>query len=264
MIPQIFGPAGLDPKNPAWHKNGTFGVHFLTDSLNSLQSSISRQSTLLPLASPSSGVTFLWDAAAKAYQESQDSYGPILGDRADTIGRYRLFVGFDYQHFNFTKIDGYSLRSLPVVLKQDDTLDPVTGNVLCSINSPDSDLNFGPTAGTSSDGHIGCGFIRDVIKTENGFDLKVHQFTTFITFGLNNRIDVSAAIPIESVKFGMTSKATISINDSPADTLYDPNDLADNPGPLHAFPSSSNCPAPCLVATFSHSGTATGIGDITL
>jgi len=246
LIPQIYGPSGLDARNPDPALQGQFGISFLTNSLGSLQSSISRQTALLPLASPASGVIFQWDPAAKAYQDATDSYGPILGERADTLGRYRVFVGFDYQYFRFSTIDGLNMRTLPVVLPQDDYI--VNGTVDCSINSSDPNLNFG-------DSHSdGCGYIRDVITTQNSFDLKIHQFTTFITFGLTNRIDISVAIPIENVRLGMTSIATISQNDSPNDNVL----------PIHAFPSRSNCAAPCLSMPYSSSSTASGIGDINL
>jgi len=244
LVPQVYGANGIDT---SFGQAGTFSANFLTDSLTPVQSSIARESALLPLASPSSGITFTWNPAAKAFTSSTDSFGPILGERAETIGKYRVFLGFDYQFFDFKKLDGMSLKSLPVVLPQpDDTTtffkNGGTGPV-CSATAPS----------TSNDpsSFLQCGYIRDVIKTVNNVDLKIHQFTTFITFGLTNRIDVSVAIPIENVRMGVTSNATIVHNDSP--TRF-----------FHAFAPRSDCPAFCLQQTFSNFGTASGIGDITL
>jgi Putative MetA-pathway of phenol degradation len=239
LIPQVYGPNGLSVQNP--NQQGDFGVNFLTSSLSSLQSSIARQSALLPLASPSSGITFSWDAAAKGFVASTDSYGPILGERAETIGKYRVFLGFDYQYFNFSTLDGIGMTKLPVVLPQNDfTLQDGT---VCTLN------------GTIDQQTGQCGFIRDVITTRNRIDLKIHQFTTFITVGVTDRLDVSVAIPIENVRLGMTSTATVSHNDS--DSRF-----------AHAFAPGPDCPnSPpdiCLVHTFSNPGTASGIGDITL
>ena len=172
--------------------------------------------------------------------------GRFFGDRADTIGRHRFFLGFSYQYFNFDQIDGQSLRDLPVVLPQAD--DPTTlSPKICSLN--------GDRLGD-------CGYIRDVVATENHLDLKIHQFTTFITYGLTNRVDVSVAIPIANVRLGIFSTATVKHNDSP--NVY-----------RHAFPFRDHCPLEvpdpngvgdhnCLVNSFSNLNSASGIGDITL
>lgn len=237
LIPQVYGPNGLVVLNPS-APQGNFGIDFLTSSLSSLESSVARQSALLPLASPSSGVIFSWNPGAKVFVASTDSYGPILGERADTIGKYRVFLGFDYQRFNFTTLDGLDLKNVPVALPQDDYTGP---GFVCSVNSTNPAENTGTQ----------CGFIRDVITTQNRFDLKINQYTTFITFGITNRIDVSAAIPIENVRMSMVSVATVSHNDSPSEFI-------------HAFAPHPGCPAVCLSNTFSSSGSASGIGDIIL
>jgi hypothetical protein len=43
--------------------------------------------------------------------EAARNFGPIMSERAQTIGRHKLFVGFSYQYFNFDKVAGVSLRS---------------------------------------------------------------------------------------------------------------------------------------------------------
>lgn len=101
-----------------------------------------------------------------------------------------------------------------------------------------------------------------MITTANHIDLKVHQFTTFLTFGITNRLDVSLAIPIANVRMGVFSTATVLHNDSP--TRF-----------RHAFPPRPGCPLvvsnpnnladnSCLVSSFSNASAASGIGDITL
>lgn len=247
VIPQVFGINGLNAENP--HPNGTFSADFFTDRLRPIQTSVARQAALLPLASPSSGITFSWDPVARVFSSSTDSYGPILGERAETIGRHRVFLGFGYQYFNFDTLDGIDLHNLPVLLTQPDNFNP-PGNgqglddVPCSINYPNPSPH---NTGTED-----CGSIRDVIKTTNRLDLRINQFTTFITFGLTNRIDVSVAIPIETVHFGVTSNATIVTNNAPRDPI------------IHEFAFQPNCTDPCLNQVFSNSGTSAGIADITL
>ena len=38
--------------------------------------------------------------------------------RADTIGKGHLYLGFDYQYFNFTELDGQNLKTLPIAMPQ--------------------------------------------------------------------------------------------------------------------------------------------------
>jgi hypothetical protein len=245
LIPGAYGPNGLVTAAPGTVHAGHFENTFVNTAVTPVSSAIATQSSLLPLASPSSGLTFVWDPIAKVFAPSSDSLGPILSERAQTIGRHRLFVGFGYQYFDFTTLDGLKLKELPFVFAhEDDTVD--NPGTTCSISPRDTPAN-----------EDGCAFVRDVVKTENRIDLKIHQFTTFIDFGLTNRIEISAAIPVENVRMGVRSRATIVHNDSPLE--FD-----------HTFPSAAGCPTPepfppppqCLQESFSQSSTASGIGDI--
>lgn len=181
------GPNG----HPA-HFNPEFG-----SQLGPLTSAIGRQANLLPLASPSSGVLLSYDSSLKTFAVITDSsLGPILGERGETVGRHKLFIGFSSQFFNFDKIDGVNLRSIPVVLPhRDDTFDnaPFT----CSIN---------PATGTDLNG---CAFVRDAFYSQNSINLKINQYTGYITFGLSSHVDVSMVIPFESVRMSLYSQSTI-------------------------------------------------------
>jgi hypothetical protein len=234
LVPQVFGPNGLVlPGGPTQFQN-----NFAGNSLTPLNSAIARQSVFLPLASPSSGITYSWDPSAKTFSPSTDSFGPIYGERAETIGRYRLFLGVSYQYFSFSSLDGTSLKRLPEVFTQ-----------------PDNDFGTGTTCSLSPGGNstAECAPIRDVVKVDNRIDLKIHQVVTFMTVGVTNRIDVSVAIPMQSVHMGIVSDATI-VNNS-------------NTG-SHAFNTRPGCGesgvSNCLNQSFPASGRASGIGDITI
>jgi hypothetical protein len=233
LVPQVFGPNGLVlPAGPAQFQN-----NFADNSLAPLNSAIARQSIFLPLASPSSGITYSWDPIAKIFSPTTDSFGPIYAERAETIGKYRLFLGVSYQYFAFSSMDGTSLHRLPEVFTQPDvTIDVGNGAEQCS------------TAGTDTTGsNVGdCAFIRDVVKVNNRIDLKVHQVVAFMTFGLTNRLDVSVAIPLQTIHMSIVSNATIVDNSSSR---------------VHAFLCGQT---DCLTQAFSSAGEASGIGDITL
>ncbi len=238
LIPQVYGPNGLVLQNTNAQALGVAQFqNALPQALSPLSASVARQAALLPLASPSSGITFSWDEASKIFVESTESLGPIFGERADTIGKYRIYLGFGYQYFKFGSHDGIDLNDLHAVFTQPDTVATnVNGGTTCSLNPPDSVSNLGP-----------CGFIRDIITSKNRLDLKLHQFTTFVTFGVTKRIDVSMAIPIQNIRMGISSQATIQNISTTG---------------IHQFPDRPGC-SPCLTSSSSSAGTASGIGDIT-
>ena len=82
-------------------------------ALNATVGALGTELTDLPLASPASGIIFILDSSLGVVTRSTESYGPILTDRAETIGRHRLFVATTYQFFQFGSLDGISLKSLP-------------------------------------------------------------------------------------------------------------------------------------------------------
>lgn len=247
LIPQVYGVDGLQVQATSPGITPHF-QNVLPDSLRSLNSAIARQAVLLPLASPSSGITFTFDPEHHVYLSSTDSFGPIFSERADTIGKYKAFVGASYQYFTFGNIDGVSLKNLPAVFLQQDDQVTISGMPrTCSVNNDDMS---------------GCGYIRDVIKTDNRIDLKTHQFTTFMTFGLTDRVDISVAIPIVNLRMSISSHATIVNNSNSTGQTFAHTfkfRKQDGCGDLTTTP-----PTPCADQLFSDSRSVSGIGDIIL
>ncbi len=237
VIPQLYGPGGLSSSGTVLkntNHQGHFGDSFISD-LTPLNSAVGSQLTQLPLASPTSGITLTFDPTTGVFAPSTEaSFGPILGERAETIGRHRLFVAFSYQYFGFHSLDGVNLKSIPAVYTHQ--------NLLLSGSNPPR------TCSVDGDNLTGCGFVRDVIATTNQIGLRVNQFTTYFTFGLTSRIDVSVAIPVVNVRMGVASRAVIIPNS--------------NSG-FHIFVTRvPDCPDPCFNASFANRRTATGIGDV--
>jgi hypothetical protein len=231
LIPQVYGVNGLVLSAGA---PGEFD--FASSTLKAVNSSIVSQVATLPLASPSSGITFTWDPASQVFAPSTGSLGPVIGERADTIGRNKFFVGFDYQYFNFTTFDGLNLKNLPTVFTQPDN-STLAAPKTCSVNGNNT---------------TECAFIRDVVTANNRLDLKVHQFITILTYGLTNRVDASLIIPIENVRMAISSNTTIVNNSN---------------SPFHFFDNRPGCGTAttnCLNQQFSNVGEASGIGDMTL
>lgn len=201
----------LSPNAPPNVRGDFHPQHFVSDfgsTLQPLSAAIGRQSNLLPLASPSSGIILVYDPSLKTLVAGTDSLGPILGERAETVGRHRLFVGFSYQFFNFDKLDGVRLNNFPNVLTHtDDANDNSTPTAPITCSTTVHSIGGVPVNSAVNLG--GCGFVRDRIDTQNTISLKINQYTTYVTFGFTKRIDISMVIPIETVRMSLYSQDTI-------------------------------------------------------
>src|SRR5580693_3138084 len=265
QIPQVYGAFGFgtttDPTQSVLFTGDHHQAHFSSDFLATfapINEAVGIQASQLPSASPSSGITFVYDPALKTFAPSTDeSLGPIVGDRATTIGRRKLFLGFSYQYFNFGSIDGQSLSNIPTVLQHQPFPVPNAQNIPSCDNQ---------TALTTANGYAGdpC-FVRDFIQTSNNIDLTIHQYTIYATYGITNRLDFSVAIPILNVQMAVTSQATIVPNSVAPASAGAPGNVWHSFNPTNPV-LTSQCASqvPCLNAKFSDSGGATGIGDVVL
>ncbi len=143
---------------------------------------IAAQLSQLPLASAASGVVLTLDKSLGFYVAS-DNLGPILTERAQTIGKHKLFLAFSYQRFRFNSIDGTSLDAVPFV--------------------------FTSTAGSGNQSIL-------YIQERDHIDFKLDQYVALATFGLNDRTDISLVMPFERVGLGVAA----GIPDSSAPSAY--------------------------------------------
>lgn len=181
LFRDIFGPNGLvvssddvqlDGTNHAAHFNSAFQSEFRLVNI-----ALTSQLASVPLPSPASGFTYRFDPATGTFTRSTRSFGPILADRGETIGRGRLAVGFSYQFFSFDHLDGVPLSAIPAVFTHD---------------------NYETGGGRS-----------DVVATVNTIEATVNQFAGALTYGLSDRFDLSLAVPIVRTRLSLLSKATI-------------------------------------------------------
>jgi hypothetical protein len=212
LIPNLFGPTGLTLPNPTHqaHFDSSFQQNF-----GPLNAAIASQLTSLPIPSPASGLIYSFDKALGVYTRSARSFGPILAERADTIGKDKFAFGFSHQNFTFDSMDSLPLNRVP--------------SVFVHIPNPAN-----PT------------FAEDIITAENFIDLRISQFTTFLTYGIHDRIDVSVAMPLISANLGVTSNATIRRIGTGTDTS------------IHGFGGSADGSQ----GQFANSSSASGIGDM--
>jgi hypothetical protein len=221
LIPNLYGPSGLIVNSEALLPDGsTHSAHFnsaFQAEFTQFNISLASQLASVPLPSPASGFTYELDPALGVFKRSTQSFGPILAERAETIGKKKFSLGFNYQYFTFDTIEGVSLKNVPAVFTHD---------------------NAAP------------GGRADVVTTDNAIDLKVGQFTAFLSYGLADNVDLSAALPFVKVDLGVVSQATIRRIGTAASPA------------THFFRDPSAPGAFGTTKSFSSSGSASGIGDV--
>jgi hypothetical protein len=270
LIPQVYGPFGFgfdptkqDKTQSVLYTGDHHAAHFDTDFLATfapINQAVGIQVSQLPIASPSSGITFTFDKVTKIETPSTDeSLGPVLGERAGTIGRRKLFLGFSYQDFNFSTIDGQDTRNIPTVLQHQ----PFPAQ------PPQIPACLNQTALTGTKYENDPCFVRDYIQTSNNIHLRVHQYTIYLTYGITRHLDFSAAIPILNVQMKVTSNATIVPNSATPAVVGAPGNVwhsfnPDNPVLTSQCAAAVAAGQACLQASFSDSGSAAGIGDVVL
>jgi hypothetical protein len=154
------------------HFNSAFQFDF-----SQFSTALVNQLVSLPLPSPASGFTYQFDSSLGVFQRTTQSFGPILADRADTIGAGRASVGFAIQRFTFDSVEGLDLGRVPAVFTHDNA--------------------------------FLLGGREDVVTTINSIEATVNQATTFVTLGITDRFDVSFAVPVITNTLSVVSNATI-------------------------------------------------------
>ena len=203
--------------------------HFIADAslapLEQLNSELAIQLSTFPLASSAGGFTYRLDPALGVFTRATDSFGPIYADRADTIGKGRFAIGVNFSHFSFNRIDDVSLRDggVEIVLRHQDL--PPAGCCLRPF------------------------FEGDVITTRTSLEIQTDITAFTFSYGVTDRLDVGAAIPVVKVQIRALTEATIDklATGGSSSTVG-----------IHRFPNGEDS------ETFQQSGSASGVGDVVL
>lgn len=181
LFEDVFGARGLvlnsddvalDGTTHAAHFNSAFQSEFRLMNV-----ALTSQLATVPLPSPASGFTYNFDPGTGTFVRSTRSFGPILADRGETIGKGKIAFGYTYQFFSFDHLDGISLSDVPAVFTHDN-----------------------PQLG---------GGRADVVSTANTIEATVSQLTGALTYGITDRIDVSLAVPVVRTRLSLLANATI-------------------------------------------------------
>lgn len=181
LFTDLYGPNGLVVDSLATLPGEQpHSAHFNSDfqfDFSQFTTALAGQLVSVPLPSPASGFTYRFDSSLGVFQRTTQSFGPILAERAETIGAGRLAVGFAVQRFTFDTVEGLDLHAVPAVFTHDNAA-----------------LRGGR---------------EDVVTTMNAIKATVSQSTTFMTLGVTDRFDVSIAVPVVNTSLEVVSDATI-------------------------------------------------------
>lgn len=181
LFSELYGPNGLIVDSLAVLPSGeTHSAHFNSDfQSNFVQfgTAIASRLVSVPLPSPASGFTYEFDPSLGVFSRTTNSFGPILAERADTIGGGRVSFGFAFQRFAFDTIEDFDLRNVPAVFTHD---------------------GFNLRGGRD-----------DVVTTENSIHARINQTTAFLTYGVTDSIDISIGVPIINTSLTVVSAATV-------------------------------------------------------
>jgi len=221
LLTQLYGPNGLIVDSLTVLPSGdTHSAHFnsgFQSEFTQFNTALASQIVNVPLPSPASGFTYEFDPSLGVFARTTQSFGPILAERAETIGGKRFSFGFTFQHFTFDTIEGLDLDSVPAVFTHDD---------------------FQLRGGR-----------EDLVTTINSINATVNQFTTFLTYGVTDRLDVSVAIPVVSNDMTILSDATVQRIGTTDPQIHFFREVDGSLGRRRLFTAF---------------GSASGLGDITL
>ena len=145
--------------------------HTAAAPFNALITPFGTELSELPTAKPA-GLILRFEGGV--IQPTSESLGEVFSERAETIGKHRAFLGFTYQRFNFSTIDGNDLKNLPIILTAFATVNGMPLTVFT--------------------------------VTTNRIDVKSNQYTILGTLGLIDRVDLSVSVPVQRIS--MSAKTT--------------------------------------------------------
>ena len=179
-----------------------------------------------PVASASSGVVYAYNPALDTLERQTGVAGPIIGERAETIGKGQLNLAVSYSYVDLTSINGDDLDSLlnrPRVNGKRIVF-PVPGGV------------------TLADGRF-ANFLP--VRVVADLDVQAHIVAPSITYGITNGFDLNATLPLLRTSLDVTTHTQVP----------DPR------FPTFALPPGN---PNAQVASRSASGDDVGIGDLLL
>lgn len=187
----------------------------------------------LPVSATSGGVTFQFAGGAPV--RGTVSAGPILNERAATLGRQHMAVGVDFTELGFTTLRGLPLDNVRLLFTQANTTDPActaaTGQDCAPLGVPVAE--------------------NDLLEVLLSLHMRMRVASVYASYGLLDRLDVGVVVPVVQSRLDATSVVSLLPFGTSAAGV-----------PSHFLAGTPA--APVLTSTQGVHGSATGIGDMAL
>ena len=196
-------------------------ISFLTNAIGASIAGI-------PISATSSGTTFRFEGGVPV--QTSTSPGPIIGERAQTLGRGRVFVGASVSQLNFKTLRGVDFDNLRLNFTH------------ANADFPGCDTIFGGDCTLQGIPTLE----NDFIQLDVALELDIRATTFQVTYGLLDRVDIGVAVPIVSASLrGQSNAQVVPFGGPTASHFFDgtPDD-------------------PDLFASRFVEGSASGVGDI--
>jgi len=153
----------------------------LNPNFGSVNSGVAAELSSLPVPSPASAIRYTFNRELGVYVAIPQSFGPILTERAETIGKDKFFFGLTYQRFQFDRQDDLDLRGFQIAI-------PVQIPPISSI----------PVR------------IEGLVNSQTSISLNIAETSAHFTYGVTQWLDTSFALPIVTSSITMRTEATFS------------------------------------------------------
>jgi hypothetical protein len=202
-VTSLYGGDGilLRPTPPPFPSHAPHFTVTSLQGLDQLNQAISSNLGIVSLNSTASGFTL--DIERGVPVRSTENLGPLLAERAPTLGARKLNLGLFYTRADFKRLAGTDLDDLTLVFAHEDV---------------------------NGDGTLGVPeFELDQIHADLDVDLSQDIVALFATYGITNSWDVSAVVPIVHTRLRVRSVARIVRNSSVSRFVHNFGSEGDQP-----------------------------------
>ncbi|MBI2876398.1 MAG: transporter [Candidatus Tectomicrobia bacterium] len=183
LIPGLYGGNGITLVPPSGFSRFDVEVDTVT-RISQLGEHIASEMSLFPFGSSVGGLTFVFEEDLGTFVRTTESLGPLLAERAPTLGRGRLTLNlFSFTYFKYNRFNGEDLDHLRRVARLNADLIP-----------PDNQRDL---------------FELDLIRLNFDLDIHVRLSGLAATYGITDRFDVGILVPIVRVDMEVKSRAEI-------------------------------------------------------
>ncbi len=143
-----------------------------------------------PVGSANPSVVSLYNPALDTFERQVGAAGPILGERAETIGKGQFNLAASYSYVHLTTINGQDMGSL--------------------LNRPrvhGQTLIFPVEGGTTL--HDGRFTTFLPVRVAADLDVTAHMATPSLTYGITPDLDVNVAVPLLQTSLGVKARTQV-------------------------------------------------------